>query len=727
MAIFFDEERSIFHIMTEHTSYYIGIVDKTYIGHVYYGRRMEDCGCGYLMRTDEMPVKNIYEKEGFLDSFPFEYSTWGAGDFRNDCLRVRTEGGYRCCELTYDSYRIYDGKPKLKGLPSTFEGEGKKAETLEIVCKDDCIGLKAILRYSMFEDNDALMRSVEICNEGREKLYLEKVLSACLDMDNEEFQVLTLTGSWARERQMEYRELGHGHQGIGSSRGISSHQEHPFLALVSKNITENVGEVYAMNFVYSGNFAASAELTQFGLVRMSMGIHPDGFEWVLEPGDSFVAPEVVCVYSDKGLGQMTRTFHDLYRDHLIRSPYLHKKRPVLINNWEATYFDFNTERLLTIAEQARAEGVEMLVMDDGWFGRRADDHSSLGDWQVNEDRLPGGLAVLSKGLKDLGMKFGIWFEPEMVSPDSDLYRSHPDWAIQIPGRTGTMSRAQYVLDLSRSEILDYVYESVASILRSADISYVKWDMNRRLTDVGGACLGAERQGELYHRYMLGVYELQERLLHEFPELLLENCASGGGRFDAGMLYYSPQIWCSDNTDAAERLAIQEGTALIYPLSTIGAHVSICPNHVSGREVPFETRGYVALAGTFGYELDITKLSPEERELMRRQIELYHKYQPLVREGDYYRIASERENNEYDCWAVVAKDKSEVLVTYIQARKKAHLRSRRVRLSGLEPSAIYVLEGTEEFYSGELLMQGGILISSMKGDYAGKMLHFIKRK
>ena len=315
----------------------------------------------------------------------------------------------------------------------------------------------------------------------------------------------------------------------------------------------------------------------------------------------------------------------------------------------------------------------------------------------------------------------------MVSPDSDLYRSHPDWAIQIPGRTGTMSRAQYVLDLSRSEILDYVYESVASILRSADISYVKWDMNRRLTDVGGACLGAERQGELYHRYVLGVYELQERLLHEFPELLLENCASGGGRFDAGMLYYSPQIWCSDNTDAAERLAIQEGTALIYPLSTIGAHVSICPNHVSGREVPFETRGYVALAGTFGYELDITKLSPEERELMRRQIELYHKYQPLVREGDYYRIASERENHEYDCWAVVAKDKSEVLVTYIQARKKAHLRSRRVRLSGLEPSAIYVLEGTEEFYSGELLMQGGILISSMKGDYAGKMLHFIKRK
>ncbi len=300
---------------------------------------------------------------------------------------------------------------------------------------------------------------------------------------------------------MEYRELGHGHQGIGSSRGISSHQEHPFLALASKNITENVGEVYAMNFVYSGNFAASAELTQFGLVRMSMGIHPDGFEWVLEPGDSFVAPEVVCVYSDKGLGQMTRTFHDLYRDHLIRSPYLHKKRPVLINNWEATYFDFNTERLLTIAEQARAEGVEMLVMDDGWFGRRTDDHSSLGDWQVNEDRLPGGLAVLSKGLKDLGMKFGIWFEPEMVSPDS--------------------------------------------ILRSADISYVKWDMNRRLTDVGGACLGAERQGELYHRYVLGVYELQERLLHEFPELLLENCASGGGRFDAGMLYYSPQIWCSD--------------------------------------------------------------------------------------------------------------------------------------------------------------------------------------
>lgn len=480
-----------------------------------------------------------------------------------------------------------------------------------------------------------------------------------------------------------------------------------------------------MHFVYSGNFLALCQKSQYDSVRMVMGIHPEGFEWVLEPQRSFQAPEVVCVYSDQGLGKMSRTLHDLYRSHLIRSPYLHKKRPALINNWEATYFEFDSDKLAEIAKDAKEAGIEMLVMDDGWFGKRNLDDSSLGDWTVNEEKLPGGLPALVERVKEEGLSFGIWFEPEMVSPDSDLFRAHPDWAIQVPGRTPTQSRAQYVLDLSRPEVVDYVYECVAKILRSADISYVKWDMNRQFTDLGSLGLPPERQGELPHRYILGVYELQERLLSEFPDLLLENCASGGGRFDPGMLYYSPQIWCSDDTDAVERLSIQEGTALIYPLSCMGAHVSACPNHIVGRSTPFETRGHVALDGTFGYELDITKLSEEEKEKVKKQIELYRRYGHLVREGEYYRIASWQENHLYDCWEVAAKDRSEAVVTYVQVLAGANVRSRKIRLKGLEAKAVYRLEGTEKTFSGEMLMYGGVLVESQEGDYMSRVLHLVR--
>ncbi len=730
MGIYFDEKRSVFRLSTEHTAYFIGITDGKYVGHAYYGGPMEDCGCGYLMRAGEKPKppsENPWEKASFADSYPFEYPAWGVGDYRESCLCVRTEGGHRCAELFYESHRIVSGKPGLPGLPATFEREGGgEAETLEIVCKDPVLGLKAVLRYSIFGDSDALARSVTLTNEGEENLYLEKVLSACLEMDNEGYELLTLNGSWARERHMEFSKLRHGFQGVESLRGVSSHQAQPFLALTTPDVGQDRGEVYAFHFVYSGNFSARAELTQFDTVRMTMGIHPDGFEWTLAPGESFTAPEVVCVYSDRGLGAMTRTFHDLYRNHLIRSPYLHRKRPVLINNWEATYFDFDKERLLEIARRAKEDGVEMLVMDDGWFGKRDNEHCSLGDWQVNERKLPGGLRALSEELKAMGMKFGIWLEPEMVSRDSELYREHPDWAIRIPGREPAMSRGQYILDLSRPEAADYVYQAVSAVLRSADISYVKWDMNRQMTDIGSAYLGREHQGELCHRYVLGVYRLQERLLREFPDLLLENCTSGGGRFDPGMLYYSPQIWCSDNTDAAERLRIQEGTALLYPLSAIGAHVSICPNHVNGRVTPFETRGYVALGGTFGYEMDVMRLSDEERQAMRDQIALYHKYQELVREGDYYRIASVRENHEFDCYLAAAKDGSEALVTYVQETARSNYHSRRIRLAGLLPKERYVCTETGEEFSGELLMRGGLLVPPLPGDHAAKLWHFVKK-
>lgn len=729
MSIIFDKAANIFQLNTKTTSYLIGIADGKYIGHIYFGRKLDNCQGGYaLLRTEEkpfVPSKNERDKAAFADAFPYEYPTSGVGDYRETCLSVRTVQGQRVCELAYTGHKIFDGKPDLPGLPSTFAKEGATAQTLEITCEDAYIGLKAVLCYSIFEDSDAVIRSVRLINESKEPLYIERILSACMDMDDESFEMLTLTGSWARERQMTKCPLAYGRHVASSVRGCSSHQEHPFIALLTPGTTQGMGEVYAMHFVYSGNFLALCQKSQYDSVRMVMGIHPEGFEWVLEPQRSFQAPEVVCVYSDQGLGKMSRTLHDLYRSHLIRSPYLHKKRPVLINNWEATYFEFDSDKLAEIAKDAKEAGIEMLVMDDGWFGKRNLDDSSLGDWTVNEEKLPGGLPALVERVKEEGLSFGIWFEPEMVSPDSDLFRAHPDWAIQVPGRTPTQSRAQYVLDLSRPEVVDYVYECVAKILRSADISYVKWDMNRQFTDLGSLGLPPKRQGELPHRYILGVYELQERLLSEFPDLLLENCASGGGRFDPGMLYYSPQIWCSDDTDAVERLSIQEGTALIYPLSCMGAHVSACPNHIVGRSTPFETRGHVALDGTFGYELDITKLSEEEKEKVKKQIELYRRYGHLVREGEYYRIASWQENHLYDCWEVAAKDRSEAVVTYVQVLAGANVRSRKIRLKGLEAKAVYRLEGTEKTFAGEVLMYGGMLVEPQEGDYMSRVLHLVR--
>ncbi len=730
MKIEYLESEKLFRLASGDMEYVIGVVDGIYVGHVYYGKKMGDGRCGYFLRTGEapfVPSVNWREKCSFADAFPWEYSTWGMGDYRDSCLNVRNPEGFRGCELHYEGYRILEGKPEISGMPATFcrDGEGGGGMTLELTCRDKVLGLKAILRYSIFADSEAVMRSVELVNEGHGVLYLERALTACLDMDMEEGDLLTLGGSWSRERHMVRRPLAMGKQLVSSFRGESGHQDHPFLAVMGKGAGQDQGEVYAMHFVYSGNFVAEAEVNQFGSLRLLMGINPEGFEWVLNPGESFATPEVVCVYSDEGLGKMTHILHDLYRGHLIRSPYLHRRRPVLINNWEATYFDFNTEKLLEIAREASKRGIEMLVMDDGWFQGRHTDSGSLGDWNVDENKLKGGLPYLVGEVQKLGMGFGIWFEPEMVSPDSDLYRAHPDWAIQIPGREPVQSRAQYVLDLSRPEVVDYVYEAVASVLRSAPVSYVKWDMNRQMTDVGSTYLGKGRQGELFHRYVLGLYSLQERLTREFPELLLENCASGGARFDPGMLYYSPQVWCSDNTDAIERLAIQEGTALLYPLSAMGAHVSACPNHVVGRITPFATRGHVAMAGTFGYELDITKLPEGEKRLIERQVETYHELYPLMLEGDYYRIASWAENHKYDCWQVVAKDKSEALVTYVQVLAEPNCHSRKIRLKGLDPEAEYQQEDNGQRYKGALLMYGGVLMPRMEGDFASAMIRFIQ--
>ena len=714
MSIRYDDVNRVFELDTDNTSYRIGIADdEGFVGHIYYGRKIRSQQCGQFLRTWEgpfVPSTNNRERCSFLDTFPTEYSGNGIGDYRESCIAVKTITGSRTTDLMYESYDIIDGKPELEGLPASFAGD-EMVQTL-------------ILLYSVFEREDVITRSVKVRNNGDKDIRLTKVYSACIDMDDEDFEMLTLHGSWARERQMERRSIAYGKQSVSSLRGESSHQDHPFMAWMTKGSNQASGDVYGMHFVYSGNFIAQIEKSQFDSIRAVMGIHSEGFEWLLTPGDSFTAPEVVLTYSHSGLGTMTRNLHDFYRGHLIRSKYLHQKRPVLINNWEATYFDFDTDKLIAIAKSASEHGIEMLVMDDGWFGHRNDDATSLGDWFVNENKIKGGLKHLVDEVNKLGLKFGIWMEPEMISPDSELYRKHPDWAFAVPERTATLSRNQYVLDLSRKEVRDYVYECVHNVISSANIEYVKWDMNRQLTDIGSVEFTGDRQGELAHRYVLGVYELQERLVNDFPDLLLENCSGGGARFDPGMLYYSPQIWCSDDTDAIERLSIQEGTELIYPLSTMGAHVSDCPNHTVGRTTPFMTRAHVALAGTFGYELDITKISDEERMVIPEQVALYHKYNDLVREGDYYRVASYRENGLYDCWMVVAKDKSEALVTYVQVLGKPNVHSRKIKLLGLDEAADYRLDGTDKVYGGDLLMNAGLLIEKMCGDYMSRLYHFV---
>jgi alpha-galactosidase len=729
MAISYNPNNRIFKLDTAHTSYLIGLTNEGYLGHIYYGERLERAEGYHLLRTGEQPDKpsfRIREKVSFLDTFPTEYATGGIGDYRESCLNLRNAEGRMGCELFYQSHEITKGKPPLTGLPASF-GTPDEVDTLSIRCVDPVLQVTVTLLYSVFETEDILTRSVHIANHGSQKLKLEKIYSACLDMDNEDFEMLTLCGAWGRERHIQRNKVVYGKQCVSSVKGESSHQEHPFMALVTPGTTNRQGKVYAMHFVYSGNFIAGASMNQFNSIRMVMGISAEEFSWGLSPGGDFQAPEVVMTYSDQGLGKMTRSYHDFYRRHLLRSPYAHQKRPILINNWEGTYFNFNTEKLLDIARAAKDLGIEMLVMDDGWFGKRNSDDCSLGDWQVNEEKLPGGVKYLAEEVEKIGLKFGIWFEPEMISPDSDLYRQHPDWALHIPGREASQSRAQYVLDLSNPEAEEHTYESVASLLRTAPISYVKWDMNRSLTDLGSAYLATDSQQEIFHRHVLAVYRLQERLLTEFPNLLLENCSAGGARFDPGMLYYGPQIWCSDDTDAVERLQIHEGTALIYPLSCMGAHVSDCPNHAVGRTTPFTTRGHVALAGTFGYELDITKLSQEDRNQIPEQCRLYHRYNDLIREGDYYRLASYGENHLYDCYMVVSKDQSEALLTYVQVLASINMRSRRIRLEGLDPHRYYLVEETGRSYPGDLLMQGGLLMEQMQGDAVSRLYHLVRQE
>ena len=733
--IFYNEKDKAFKLRANNTDYMMKVCEEGYLAHVYYGNKVPDEDLTYLLRLDESPftpATNDRDRASFMDTLPFEYPCFGLGDYRESAFKIMDANGMSTCDLRYVSHKMYEGKPKLEGLPATFATEESGCSTLEITMYDKYADIEVVLIYTAFDKLDVITRSAVITNKSEKPFKITRALSACVDFDTDKMDMITLNGSWARERAVERCRLHHGKQLVDSCRGESSPQNNPFVALCDNNADEDKGEVFGFNFVYSGNFYAQAEVTQHKKTRFLMGINPLDFEWLLEKGESFTCPEVVMVHSDEGIGKMSRTFHDLYRNNLIRGEYKDKRRPILINNWEATYFNFDTDKLIDIAKEASKLGIEMLVMDDGWFGHRDSDNSSLGDWFVYEKKLKGGLKYLVDEVNKLGMKFGIWFEPEMISPDSELYKAHPDWAIQIKGRPLTLCREQYVLDYSRKEVRDHVYGMMKKILDSANIEYIKWDMNRQLTEVGSATLPAERQRELWHRYVLGVYDLMDRLTTDYPHILLENCSGGGARFDPGMLYYSPQIWCSDDTDAIERLKIQHGTSMCYPCSAMGAHVSDCPNHTVGRNTPFKTRGHVAMVGTFGYELDVTRIPQEDRDAIPAQIEEFNKFNKLVRTGDHYRIGNMFEDNTWDAWEFVAKDKSEALFEFVQVLGRPNERSRRIKLKGLEADAYYYVENEpDKKISGAALMNAGINIAKMwngdglYGDFCSKILHFIK--
>lgn len=714
----------IFSLHTKHSTYQMK-VDRDFLIHTYYGPYVGDSDMSYLARCIDRGFSGnpdgITDKGYSLDTQLLEYPSYGTGDFRNDCLRVAYADGSQVTDLKYVSHEIKEGKYGLEGLPAMYQGE-ENVQTLEVVLQDVYKKLEVILYYGVFENLDVITRACKIVNKGEDKVNLLRAYSMCLDFNNKDMDFVHFYGRHAMERIMERTPLHHGLQSVGSRRGFSSHQHNPFVILCSHNAGEDHGNCYGASFVYSGNFAAEAEVTQADCTRMTMGIHDAQFNSELQPQESFTAPEVMLSFSSEGLGKLSQNYHKAIRYHICRGKYKTARRPILINNWEATYFNFNTEKLLDIAREAKKLGVEMLVMDDGWFGKREDDVSGLGDWFVNEKKLGGKLKELVDGVNEIGLKFGIWFEPEMISEDSDLYRAHPDWALQIPGRAPTRGRQQLVLDFSREDVRTCIFDQMCAILESSNIEYVKWDANRHLTDVWSALLPAERQGEVFHRFILGLYDFLEKITQRFPNVLFEGCSGGGGRFDAGMMYYHPQIWCSDDTDAVERLEIQYGTSFAYPVSTMGAHVSVCPNHQTGRSVSMKTRGVVAMAGTFGYELDITKLSEEDKQTVKEQIEEFKKYYDLIQNGDYYRLTDDGRKSPFVAWEFVSADKKEALLNVVVLRTKANPIFHTVYARGLEADRLYQIDGSQEKFSGAVLMNGGYPIPVMGDDYQAVQIH-----
>ena len=719
MAIIYEKDTKVFHLKTKKTSYILKVLESNHLAQLYWGKKINTNNLDYLIEKNLWGsflanTDNILTFQ--LEATAQEYPGYGTTDLRSPAVELQFKDGTTATDFRYDGYKIYKGKLPLSGLPSTYIENEEEAETLEISLKDELKNVKIVLTYNVFEAFDAIAKSVKIINESEENINIIRALSSNVDFKEDDFDFIHLSGAWARERHIVRTPLRSGMQSVESRRGASSHAQNPFIALARKGASENYGDVYGFSLVYSGNFLAGVEVDMYSKARAQIGINPFDFNWLLEKNEEFQTPEAVLVYSPNGLTGMSHIYNNLYGKRLCRGKYRDKVRPILINNWEATYFDFNETNIKEIAKEASNLGIELFVLDDGWFGKRDDDTTSLGDWFVNEEKIKGGLGKLSKEINEMGLQFGLWFEPEMISPKSELYEKHPDWCIHIPGRNRSTAREQLILDLSRKEVCDYVIETVSNVLENASISYVKWDMNRNMSEIGSLGLPPERQRETAHRYMLGLYRILEEITTKFPDILFESCSGGGGRFDPGMLYYMPQTWTSDDTDAIERLKIQFGTSLVYPSASMGCHVSAVPNHQVNRITSIDTRGIVAMAGNFGYELDITKLTQEEKDAIKDQVKLYKEIRETIQFGDTFRLLSPFESNEV-AWMSISKDKSEIVVNYVKQYAEANKWNKPLRLKGLEDDAKYTVVDSGMILGGDELMNIGLVIPELKGDYA----------
>ncbi len=730
MAILFQEEKRIFTLQTKQTTYQMKVDDFGFLLHLYYGTKVSgdmDYLLTYYDRGFSGNPNDVGNNRTYsMDVLPQEYPTLGTGDYRNSALVLRGHDESECCDLRYAGYEIREGKYELEGLPAVYAGE-KEAQTLKIVLEDNVSRVRVQLLYGVLEDEDIITRSVKITNYGTACVVVEKAASACLDFITGQYDLLSFYGRHTMERNLQRIRIGHGSHSIGSRRGTSSHQYNPAVIVAEKNTTENTGDCYGMVFVYSGNFLCEAEQDQFDQTRVLMGLQSDLFHYPLESGQTLEIPETIMCYSDRGFGDLSVKYHRCIRNHICNGARSRRTtgmqgngssetgfvpRPVLVNSWEAAYFNFTGETIVELAREAAGLGIDMVVMDDGWFGKREDDNSGLGDWQVNEKKLGCSLGELVRRVNAEGVKFGIWIEPEMISEDSDLYREHPDWAMQNPGRNPARGRNQLVLDFSREDVREHIFDQICRVLDQGNIEYIKWDMNRSVTDFYSV---ENRQGRVSYDFVTGLYDFMEKLLARYPKLMIEGCSGGGGRFDAGMMYYTPQIWCSDNTDALDRLRIQYGTSFFYPMSTVSAHVSAVPNHQTGRITSLRTRGIVAMTGAFGYELSLSRLSAEEKGEIREQIRQYKEFEPLISTGDYYRLSNPFED---DCaaWMFVSADRKHILLHVVILENHGNMTVNYVRLKELLPDAVYEEAASGKCYCGSALMQAGIPIPVEMGDY-----------
>ncbi|MCR4806669.1 MAG: alpha-galactosidase [Lachnospiraceae bacterium] len=709
MNIIWNKTSGHFHLYNDRISYIIGVAINGELTNLYYGKKIhEKEDFSYIVFRMGMPniVVDADTESYSMELNRQEYPSFGTTDFGSPAFEIETDNGSRVSSFVYKSHSIYAGKKGITGLPATY-AKDNEAMTLEILLEDEAAQMALTLSYTIFDRYPVIARHAVFENRGKNRVRLTRALSCCLDLPDQNYEMMDFAGAWARERIPQVRKLGPGMTSIGSMRGVSSANHNPFVIIKRPNTDDNGGEAYGFSFVYSGNFIAGAEGTTHGRLRILMGINPERFAWILNEGESFKTPEVVMAMTDSGLNDLSRTYHRLYNNNLVRGKWKNTPRPILNNNWEATFMDFTEETILKIASKAKEAGVELFVLDDGWFGDRNDDFAGLGDWIENPKKLPQGMAGLARKINAMGLKFGFWIEPEMVNPDSNLYRRHPDWVLAVPGRKASLGRHQLVLDFSREEVVDHIYGMLYKILKDAPISYIKWDMNRSLTEVFSMDAGPQEQGMIYHKYVLGVYGLYERLIKEFPDILFESCSSGGNRFDAGMLYYAPQAWCSDNTDAIDRIRIQYGTSYGYPIVSMGSHVSAVPNQQTGRSVSIATRANVACFGTFGYELDLNELDDNDFEEVKKQIEFMKKYRELIQFGDFYRLRSPFEADQA-AWIVVSADKKKAIAGFYCLRSNVNTLPGFIKLAGLDPDILYKMEGRE--YYGDELMNMGITLS-----------------